>query len=209
MSFRLLPTTPPPAATPIGPAGAITEAQPAYSWNEETTATWYYLWIDDSGGNLFHRWYAAVNAGCTGGTCSVTPALMLGNGAYRWWVQTWNPSGSGPWSSATDFSVSVPAPGQPTLVSPEGATPDTTPTFTWNVVSGATWYHVWVNDVEAGDTTVLQKWISVEVNADCTGGNCTFDCPQTLAAGNYRWWIRAWNDSGTGPWSSPNSFTVQ
>ena len=30
----------------------------------------------------------------------------------------------------------------------------------------------------------------------------------TLSAGNYRWWIQAWNDGGYGPWTSAMNFTV-
>jgi hypothetical protein len=35
----------------------------------------------------------------------VTPTKTLNAGAYKWWVQTYNDGGYGPWSSRKDFSV--------------------------------------------------------------------------------------------------------
>ena len=35
--------------------------------------------------------------------CRATPGLT--SGQYRWWIQTWNNVGYGPWSSGLNFSV--------------------------------------------------------------------------------------------------------
>lgn len=83
---------------------------PAYTWNAVSTATWYYLWVskinDDGSLTTVHtNWYDAASA-CGSASCSVTPAgVTLNTGNYRWWIQTWNEGGYGPWSSATDFST--------------------------------------------------------------------------------------------------------
>jgi hypothetical protein len=63
--------------------------------------------ITDSTGNRIKTWYRASEANCAGGsgTCSVTPGTALAQGAGRWWVQTWNPVGYGPWSAAKPFTV--------------------------------------------------------------------------------------------------------
>jgi hypothetical protein len=63
--------------------------------------------VDDSTGNRIQQWYTAAAAGCGAGTgtCSVTPPTALNSGVGQWWIQTWNDSGYGPWSSATLFTV--------------------------------------------------------------------------------------------------------
>lgn len=102
MSFT---TVTPGAATLVQPAGNTTDTTPTYQWNEVSGAIWYYLWISDASGNIFKQWYEA-SAVCAGGSCSVTPAgLTLGNGNYRWWIQTWNEVGYGPWSAEQSFAV--------------------------------------------------------------------------------------------------------
>ena len=95
----------PGAATLVSPSGTITDITPAYTWNAESNSTWYYLWVDDSTGNRITQWYTADQAGCAGGTgqCSVTPNIELAEGNGTWWIQTWNDSGYGPWSTGIDF----------------------------------------------------------------------------------------------------------
>ena len=102
----------PSAATLIAPNGIIADNTPTYTWNAVAASTWYYLWVDDSTGNKIKTWYSASQAGCASGigTCSVTPVTVLANGAGKWWIQTWNASGSGPWSNVMAFTVSVPVP---------------------------------------------------------------------------------------------------
>lgn len=96
----------PSAATLVSPSGNITDSTPTYTWNAVSSSTWYYLWVDDSSGNKVALWYTAAAAGCGSGTgtCSVTPAASLANGAGTWWIQTWNGSGFGPWSSGMSFN---------------------------------------------------------------------------------------------------------
>ena len=94
-------------------------------------------------------------------------------------------------------------PGKATLVSPSGTINDSTPTYTWNAVSGSTWYYLWVN--ESG-TPVIKKWY--RASSVCSGSTCSVTPSTTLSDGDHAWWIRTWNDSGNGPWSSKISFTV-
>jgi glucose/arabinose dehydrogenase len=117
MAFSLPVVNPPIAAALISPAGNITNAQPAYTWNavldsaQGDASTWYYLWVSrvNSDGSLttvHTKWYTAASV-CSGGACSITPAgVTLSGGNYRWWIQTWNDGGYGPWSGGTNFSVS-------------------------------------------------------------------------------------------------------
>jgi hypothetical protein len=196
-------------ATLISPTGPITESKPTYRWNHVTGIAWYYLWINSPTGNVFKQWYDAT-AICSGGTCAVTPDITLGSGNFTWWVQTWNSTGYGPWSSAMSFSLStIPLPGAATPASPFGAITDTTPAYTWNTVTGATWYYLWVSKVNSDGslTTVHSKWY--ESSAACSGATCSITpAGVTLNTGQYRWWIQTWNESGYGPWSSPMNFGV-
>lgn len=111
MNFGLPVPKPPIAATLLSPSGNTTTTQPVYTWNvvpgsaQGDAATWYYLWVNGSSGKLFAQWYQA-SAICNSNTCSINPGMILGNGSYTWWIQTWNPAGYGPWSSARNFTVS-------------------------------------------------------------------------------------------------------
>ncbi len=95
-------------ATLIFPSGAIADPTPAYRWSAVPSASWYYLWVSDSSNRQkIAIWYTADQGGCASGSgeCSVEPSGMLAPGIYRWWIQTWNNAGYGPWSEALTFSV--------------------------------------------------------------------------------------------------------
>jgi hypothetical protein len=97
----------PPAATLVSPTGSIATHTPTYIWNAVSGSTWYFLWVNDSTGNKIKNWYSASDATCASGTgtCSVTPSTSLASGAASWWIQTWNSTGEGPWSTRMDFTV--------------------------------------------------------------------------------------------------------
>ena len=111
MNFSLPVITPPGVATLVSPSGGITDAAPTYTWNTVNAASWYYLWVsqvnaDGSFTTVHSKWYEST-AACNGGTCSITPAgVTLSGGDYRWWIQTWNDGGYGPWSTRMDFTLS-------------------------------------------------------------------------------------------------------
>jgi len=200
----------PTAATLLTPSGDIgINYTPAYTWNKVNTAIWYYLWVSKVNGDgslttIHTKWYDSTLV-CSSGTCSITPAgVTLTSGNYRWWIQTWNDGGYGPWSTKMDFSLPVIAPpGAATLVSPNGSIATTTPAYTWNKVNASTWYYLWVSKVN-GDgslTTIHTKWYDSTVV--CGGATCSVTpVGVTLTSGNYRWWIQTWNDGGYGPWST-------
>jgi hypothetical protein len=96
---------PPGKATLSSPNGSIGTNTPTYTWNEVADSTWYYLWVNGPSGTVIQQWYTSTDAHCNGSTCWVTPTTTLTSGTYTWWVQTWNPAGSGLWSDALNFSV--------------------------------------------------------------------------------------------------------
>ena len=140
--------------TLVSPSGKIDTAKPAYIWNANPDATWYYLWVQDSTGTKIQQWYKAADAGCPAGTgtCTVTPQTALAAGAAKWWIQGYNANGYGLWSDPMDFSLLVP--GKATLIAPSGNIKTTTPAYTWNADPDSTWYYLWVDDSKG--TRILQ-----------------------------------------------------
>jgi hypothetical protein len=207
MSFTLIFTGAPDAATLVSPSGTIGTPTPEYIWNAVSGATWYRLWVNDSTGNKIQKWYQAADVGCaTGvGNCSVTPTTVLAAGAASWWIQTYNDAGFGPWSSGMPFVVSPP--GVATLISPDGRElVSTTPTYTWDAVSLAAWYHLWVND--STGNRINQWYTAAEVGCPDGTGTCSVAPPTALAQGSARWWIQSWNPVGFSPWSGSFTFTA-
>jgi hypothetical protein len=200
MSFT--PTSPRQAILAL-PTGSIGTNTPTYTWNEVSGATWYYLWVDGPRGNVIKTWYNHTQATCNGSTCSVTPAVSLSNGQYNWWIQTWNGAGYGPWSDSMTFSPPTPvAPGEATLVSPTGNIVTNNPTYTWNRVSGATWYYLWI-DGPSGN--MLKQWY--QDSAICSSSTCSVaNATPNLVTGSYTWKVQTWNEAGYGPWGHPMSF---
>ncbi len=203
--------TPPLAATLVSPNGTVSTATPTYTWNAVSGATWYELWVTDSAqAGKVKQWVTAAQAGCAAGTgaCSYTPSTALATGAATWWIQTWNSLGYGPWSTGMAFTVTAGTPPlAATLVSPNGAVSTATPTYTWNAVSGATWYELWVTDsAQAGK---VKQWVTA-AQAGCAAGTgaCSYTPSTALATGAATWWIQTWNSLGYGPWSTGMAFTV-
>jgi len=102
-------------------------------------------------------------------------------------------------SSAVTFQVQEVA-NQAEWVAPNGDPENPLPVFNWAAVSGASRYEVWVNDVSRGVARVVH-------NSSLT--DTTFTAPNPLSPGQYRAWVRAFNDDGSiGTWSAGQNFYV-
>jgi hypothetical protein len=202
MDFNIPVPALPGKATLVSPTNNIGTNKPTYTWNAVAGATWYYLWVDGPSGNVIKQWYTSAQANCNGNTCSVTPNRNLSAGAHKWWIQTWNEGGYGPWSNAMTFTPSPP--GKATLLSPSNTITDRTPLYRWNQVSDATWYYLWVNGPSGN---VIKQWYTSE-QANCDGTTCSVMPSTTLGSGAHTWWIQTWNEAGDGPWSASESFSV-
>jgi hypothetical protein len=210
LAFNTASEHPPVAAPLVSPNGSITKTTPTYQWNAVINATWYYLWVNDSTGNKIKKWYTAEQAGCSNGAevCSITSTTPLKEGSAKWWIQTWNSIGYGAWSSPLTFTLtSNHLPGAASLLLPKGEITDTTPTYQWNAVANVTWYYLWVNDSTGNK---IQKWYTAK-QANCSNGtgNCSITSTETLTQGAGKWWVRTWNDSGYGPWSSALNYQLK
>jgi hypothetical protein len=197
----------PGVASLASPFGAITSNTPTYTWQAVPNASWYFLWVNDSGGAKIQQWYTDAQADCASGvgTCSVTPATALIDGPATWWIQTWNAHGYGPWSTGMGFAVNA-SPGAAGLISPSGVITESKPTYTWNSVPGATWYYLWVND--SSGTRVQQWYESGAAGCHSGTGACSVKPDTGLASGNATWWVQTWNSAGFGSWSGAMSFAV-
>jgi hypothetical protein len=207
LSFTVTPP-PPCILTLISPSGTIGTVKPTYTWNACSNTTWYLVYVNDSSGHRFDQWYSAGQAGCSGGTgtCSVMPDIALEKGSGKWWVRTWNANGYGAWSDSLIFNVEPVPPDKAILISPSGAAGSNTPTYTWNAVSNATWYYLWVDDVNGHR---IDQWYNGAQGGCPSGtGTCSVTPDIALAQGLAKWWIRTWSSNGFGSWSDSMAFTA-
>jgi hypothetical protein len=177
-----------------------------FSWDEVTSATQYYLWVEGPSGLLIKKFYTADEADCDAAGCSIVPARRTwSSGTYTWWVQAWNEAGSGPWSAPLIFEIPAPVPpGKPTLISPAGAIFSRAPAYTWHEVPGATQYDLLVTTA-SGVTVIKSRY---EASALCSVGVCMITPITRLTVGTYTWQVRARNEAGMGPWSDSMGFRV-
>jgi len=190
-------------AAPFSPSGSLPNAKPTFTWNAITGADYYDVWVND----LTTSTSQVLRTPLTGsqvvtGTSWTAPTALNPGDNYMWWVRGLSNNGTvSPWSVGTTFTVtplSMPAP----PFSPSGSLPNgTMPTFTWNAVTNADYYDVWVNDLTGGIAQVVR-----DKNVPST----SLPSPITLTVGHtYTWWVRAYSDNGDfSPWSLPVNFTV-
>jgi hypothetical protein len=205
--------TVPSDVTLTSPSGTVTNSSPAYVFSKADGATYYELYVETSAGVKKHDvWYSAAQADCPVGgveaSCSIVPTAdpALTNGSYKWYVRAYNGAGTSAWSAATAFTVAATLPGAATLATPSGTITNSSPTYSWNAVSGATFYELYI-ETSAG-VKKHDKWYSA-VQARCSsGGTCSIDAnpDPALTPGVYRWYIRTYNGAGNGAWSSATTF---
>jgi hypothetical protein len=100
-------------------------------------------------------------------------------------------------SNPSNFTTTVQtAPTGVVLTEPAGTIATLTPTFTWNKVSMATWYRLYVK----GPYGVVQDQWHQAVNI-CGVTTCSVSDP-TLERGDHIWWVQTYNSAGYGPWKS-------
>ncbi len=238
-TFKIDQPKPPGKATLVSPKGQITNRQPTYIWNAVKTASWYYIWVSKKGvpKAVYQKWFTASQVGCSSGTgqCKTKQPASLKDGAYTWWIKTWNKFGHGPWSSGMKFNLGEVDTPVAVLISPKGSITDATPTYMWTGSPKVTWYYLWVaqvggssnatsedylelnevlpnppqDDISITAKPVIKKWYTA-AQAGCAGGSACKVTPTTqLNDGNYLWYVRTWNSKGYGDWSVPLNFTLK
>jgi hypothetical protein len=94
------------------------------------------------------------------------------------------------------------------LVSPSGTVSTTRPTYTWNMVPGASWYYLWVNDSSNSSGKIKMWYTAADAECSSVTGQCSVTPATALAYGQAQWWIQTWNGAGSGPWSAGMTFQV-
>jgi hypothetical protein len=161
----------------------------------------------------------ANSAGCAAGQYVAGASISLSGAmpSAGWQIGSWTGTNNNS-STASTNTVTMPAsahtanvnyigstlPGVAILTSPSGNQgTNYSPSFTWNEVSNATWYELYVSGPSG---KILDKWY--EASAICSSGTCTVVSPVTLIGGDHTWWVRTWNSFGYGNWSTGMAFNT-
>ena len=187
------------APTLVSPTGEVFTDQPQYQWNTVANTDDYELEALGTSGIIPLGTFTAASA-CSGSLCTATPAVSLMAGDYSWRARGANTSGDGPWSGYMEFSVYLSAPAAPVPIYPLDKIFDTTPTFRWPTVPGATGY--WLN-IDGSSTPYDEATI-------CSGSLCEFTVAggDALADGVHTWRLRTYNPLGSGPLGPVHNFEI-
>lgn len=197
----------PAAPTLINPIGDYTDnvELPVYAWEPSVGATWYQVWINGPGGNLYNKGFYADELDCASGICNIDPTVYTPIGLHTWWVRPWNPVGYGSWSLGTRFTINATElPGRAFLISPTATISTGTATYEWSKGGdNANWFQLWVNDVSGN---VFNTWFRAnDVGCANVADTCQVT-PNLNVSGSSTWWVRTWNNIGYGPWSQAMNF---
>jgi GEVED domain/Matrixin len=124
--------------TVTAPTGTIMDSvRPEVTWTSVPGAVSYELQLDNATDNI-RPLYRVAGIPVT----SWTPPADLNLAEYTVWVRAYNAQGETSfWSPAHSFVIAP----RPVAVTPQGRTPDSTPTFSWNPVAQAETYRLLVN----------------------------------------------------------------
>jgi hypothetical protein len=174
------------------PIGRTTAKRPEISWRAVDGALSYDVWlnIDGGGGNVVRE----LNRPNT--QMSYQVAVDLDFAVYRVFVYANMPGGTQETAAGHTFIVDEQA-----QLTPIGATTDTNPQFTWNRVSGAATYVLFVN--------LPGNPITATINDPGTGTTVNHTLATALPRNDYKWWVRPVRDNDwQGPWSVASEFST-
>jgi hypothetical protein len=196
-------------ATLVSPKLTAGTSKPTYIWNPVAGGTEYRLKvvnINNQNHPVIDQWYNSVEV-LSNSRCSIEPDVALAPGTYKWWIQTRDYKGYGPWSNYMSFRLVNILPGKATLVSPKLTVGTSKPTYVWNPVAGSTEYRLKVANINNLNYPVIDMWNdSVEV---LSNSRCSIKPNVALDPGvTYKWWIQTRNSMGDGPWSNYMSFRL-
>jgi hypothetical protein len=179
--------------------GTISVRTPTYTWTKSAGATKYQLEVYQGATKVFSATYSS--SVCLGNNCSNTPAKTLAYAAHQWRVRAYKGGAWKAWSAFKTFTV-MDVPVIPTPQSPSGTITDSTPTYVWTAVAGATQYHI---EVVQGASTVYTPIIGAFI---CGTSTCSHTSSIVLSNGDYQWRVQAQIDGVWKPYSAYQSFTL-
>ncbi len=196
-------------AAPTGMSVTIDNDRPTISWHDDEGAAWYRVYIGEDNGSILHLDWHEKPAICNGMLCTFTPNLILTNGTFQIFVQAWgiggySEGGFDGWGGPAEFTIEEGAPIRPVqLHSSELGSGQ--PLLSWQTVTGATWYRVWVGTLPDLDNRHSEWYIQDDLG--CTDV-CTVQLDIVLPNGDYAWFVQGWGPGGFGNWSEQAEFTV-
>ena len=155
----------------LAPSGSIGVQRPTFEWTAIANAVSYVLWVDLNGSSNG----PVLNLSVTG--TSFTPSVNLGIGRYRTWVRAIMPNGSRSSWSHLDFHVTQ----VPTIQNIPLHSPTRRPTATWDAIEGASGYRLFISNVTAGGSPLVDTIVTGTSYTSATD----FDF------GLHRIWVRA------------------
>jgi subtilisin family serine protease len=195
-SWSVIIGTVPATPTLLSPANGTntTNRRPAFDWSDSSGATSYTIQVDNNSD------FSSPEISQSPTVSNYTPTADLALGTYYWRVLATNTYGSSVYTSSWSLNIGS-APAVPTLATPTNGstTTDTTPTFDWNDVSGATAYTIQVDNNSDFSSPEIQQSPTV---SEYTPGTA-------MADGTYYWRVLATNAYGSSAYSSSWSLIVQ
>ncbi len=185
------------APVPVSPANNLTTLPTSLPliWRGVPTATTYHVQLST---NASFTTTFVNDSTLTDTSRAITG--MSNNTQYYWRVRAKNSVGTSGWSEAWTFRTAVAPPATPTLVSPaNNATnlPDSL-ALQWNVVLGATGFHLQVSADSLFATTVINDSTITTIQKGVRVSLST----------KYYWHVRARNAGGPGAYSATWNFTT-
>lgn len=197
-STYFTPFCPPAAPQLTAPIGSISSRRPTFTWNAVAAATNYYLAVTRADVESFF-----INAPGIAATSYAYPsslADLLPGVQYRWKVKACNNAGCGAWSASANFTPLGP-PDAPRLTSPSGCITTFRPMFAWGASPRATKYSIAATRVD------IENFFINATGVAATSYLYPASLPNLLSGVQYRWKVKACNDTGCGAWSASMNFT--
>ncbi|MDX1994025.1 MAG: choice-of-anchor Q domain-containing protein [bacterium] len=195
--------------TLLAPGGVVSQFSPTFRWQAVPNGDVYEIWIGNPAvTQTLHFLPYRSSEVCNGNSCSLTIAnLLLENDNYLWNVRAQNPAGMGNWTpNGLAFSVDVPFPAAPNLLSPANDTvifATNLPTLTWATVPNSQGYYL---EVKNGSGALVYNQTYYSTDPVCSANACTVQLPSPVAYGLYRWRVIPGNINGAGTPSLSRKF---
>lgn len=171
------------------PGARTVDRTPTFIWTDDTANTSYQFQLRDSDGNLLED---RPNLGVT----QFTLASDVPYGEYTARVRSFNRAGdASAWSTDLVFEV---VPIAPTIETPNGRVPDSTPTFGWTEIVDVAGYRLQVDNLTTGQVNVI--------NVDVTTNSHT--SVDELPLGEYLVRVQAFGGDVFGDFSTDHLISI-
>ncbi|MEI6103105.1 MAG: hypothetical protein WCP70_04100 [Methanothrix sp.] len=196
----------------ISPSETVKTGKLTYSWYAVGGCQYYCLEVrDGQDATVIKHWYEASEfPPDNDGIILVTPPESLGPGTYTWSILCRDCGSDDQLSDLMEFTVCTSSsfPGRAMLVSPKDNIGSMSPTFVWLPVTGCTEYRLKVAEASYPNEIIFDEDLNVEDVYSDTDKVCFFAPPELYLDPGiyYKWWIKAINCKGEGPWSYYKSF---